>query len=93
MDEIKLTEEQRRMIDAFTIALPKLRKELGVSQSSLGERIGISRQMLSYIERGIYPMSWSTFLSLALFFKVNYAGNKKNLNDLDRFLLVDSSDK
>lgn len=81
------------MIDAFTIALPELRKELGVSQTLLGEKIGISRQMLSYIERGINPMSWNTFLSLALFFKVNYAGNKKKLNDLERFLLVDSGDK
>jgi len=90
MDDVKLTKEQQSMIDVFVIALPHLRKELGVSQTTLGKKIGLSRQMVSLIERGISPMSWSTFLSIALFFKVNYNSDKKNLNDLDRFLLVDS---
>ena len=91
LDEIKITEEQKKMIETFSIALPKLRKELGVSQTVLGKKIGMSRQMVSLIERGINPMSWSVFLSIALFFKVNYGKDKKNLNDLDHFLLVDSS--
>ncbi|MDR0852347.1 MAG: helix-turn-helix transcriptional regulator [Clostridiales Family XIII bacterium] len=89
MDELKLTKEQQEMIDAFTTALPKLRKEIGISQNQLGEKIGISRQMVSLIERRVNPMTWSTFLSIALFFKVNYGRDKKNLNDLDRFLLID----
>ena len=90
VENTKITEEQQQMIDVFIKALPRLRKELGVSQTQLGEKIGISRQMVSLIERGVYPMSWSTFLSIALFFKVNYYRDKKQLNDLDRFLLVDT---
>ena len=93
MDEIKITEEQQKMIEAFSIALPKLRKELGVSQTLLGKKIGMSRQMVSLIERGINPMSWSAFLSIALFFRVNYRKGKKNLNDLERFLLVEDSEE
>ena len=93
LDELKLTVEQRKMIKTFSIALPRLRKDLGVSQALLGKKIGISRQMVSLIERGEAAMSWSTFLSIALFFKVNYGRDKKNLNDLDRFLMVDISKK
>ena len=91
MDEIKITEEQQKMIEAFSIALPKLRKEIGVSQTLLGKKIGMSRQMVSLIERRVNPMSWGTFLSIALFFRVNYRKGKKNLNDLERFLLVEDS--
>ena len=88
MDE-RLTEEQISMINVFVKALPKLRQDLGVSQTTLGNKIGISRQMISFIERGVCPMSWGVFLSIALFFKVNYDSGKKHLNDLDRFLIVD----
>jgi DNA-binding XRE family transcriptional regulator len=93
LNEVKLTARQQQMIDAFTIALPRLRKELNVSQTVLGEKIGISRQMISFIERGIHPMSWSTFLSIALFFKVNYGRDKSGLTDLDKFLLVNIEDE
>lgn len=93
MDETKITEEQQKMMNAFAIALPKLRKEIGVSQTLLGDKIGLSRQMISFIERGVNPMSWSTFLCIALFFKVNFDKDKKNLTDLDRFLLIDGGDK
>jgi len=88
-DNTKLTKEQRQMIEVFVKALPRLRKQLGVSQTVLGEKIGISRQMVSFIERGVCPMTWSIFLSIALFFKVNYNRDKEQLNDLDKFLLVD----
>lgn len=93
-DETKLTDEQRRMIETFKIALPKMRKELGVSQTQLGEKIGHSRQMVSFIERGVKSMSWNTFLSIALFFKVNYnKKDKEQLTDLDKFLLVNSDEQ
>ena len=91
----KLTGEQQRMIEVFVKALPKLRKQLGVSQTVLGEKIGISRQMVSFIERGVCPMTWSTFLSIALFFKVNYNADRDRdaMTDLDRFLLVEPGAK
>ena len=91
MENTRLTKEQQQMIDVFIKALPRLRKELGISQTILGEKIGLSRQMVSSIERGVCPMTWSIFLSIALFFKVNYSRERENLNDLDRFLLVNIS--
>ena len=77
MNDLKLTNEQEQMIQIFTKALPLLRKELGVSQTELGLKIGKSRQMISLMERGLSNMSWNTFLSIVLFFKVNYEQDKK----------------
>ena len=91
MDNVKLTKEQQDMIDIFVKALPQFRKELGISQTVLGRKIGLSRQMVSAIERSVYPMSWSVFLSNALFFKVNYNQDKKQLNDLDKFLMIETN--
>ena len=93
MESTKLSIEQQQMIEAFVKALPRLRKELGISQTVLGDKIGVTRQMVSFIERGACPMTWSVFLSIALFFKVNYNREKENLTDLDRFLLIDTRSK
>ena len=76
MAEYKLTEEQQEMIRVLTQALPYLRKEIGVSQTVLAEKVGISRQMISLIERQLQPMTWTLFLAIVFFFKCN--------NDFDR---------
>ncbi|MDR3310792.1 MAG: helix-turn-helix transcriptional regulator [Oscillospiraceae bacterium] len=94
MDEVKLTSEQLRIIGIFTDALPALRKELKISQTALGRKIGISRQMISAIERGQAPLTWTVMLSIVLFFKVNYNANKqKHLSELERYLLLDSENR
>lgn len=92
MKKENLTEKQEKMIDLYVKALPLLRKELKVSQTLLGKKIGKSRQMISMIERGEAPMTWETFLSIALFFKVNLYRDKLTMTDLDKFLLIDSKD-
>lgn len=66
-----MTEQRKEMIDTLTKALPYLRKELGVSQTVLADKVGISRQMLSLIEREKQPMTWTQFLAIAFFFKCN----------------------
>ncbi|MBQ7355356.1 MAG: helix-turn-helix transcriptional regulator [Clostridia bacterium] len=76
MAEYKLSEEQVKMISILSRALPHLRKDLGVSQTQLAEKVGISRQMISLIERGLQPMTWTQFLAIVFFFKCN--------NDFDR---------
>ena len=63
--------EQQEMIRVMTQALPHLRKELHVSQTELAEKVGVSRQMISLIERGIQPMTWTLFLAIVFFFKSN----------------------
>lgn len=76
MSEIRLNEEQKRMIVTLTKALPFLRKEIGVSQSLLADKVGVSRQMISLIERQLQPMTWTQFLAIVFFFKCN--------NDFDK---------
>ena len=71
MDEYKLTEEKKKMISVLSQALPVLRKEIGVSQAELARRVGVSRQMISLIERQLQPMTWTLFLALVFFFKSN----------------------
>ena len=76
MSEINFKEQQKDMICTLTKALPFLRKEIGVSQSLLAEKVGVSRQMISLIERQQQPMTWTLFLAIVFFFKCN--------NDFDR---------
>lgn len=48
--------------------LPVLRAKLGISQGTLADRIGISRQTYSSIETGKREMTWTTALALVAFF-------------------------
>ena len=51
--------------------LPVLRARLGLSQEELGEKIGLSRQMVVAMETRKRPMTWNTYLSLILLFLHN----------------------
>ena len=77
MAEYKISEEQQRMISVLSRALPYLRKEMGVSQTELANKVGVSRQMISLIERQLQPMTWTLFLAVVFFFKCN--------NDFDKW--------
>lgn len=94
--EIQISEEQRDMINTLTKALPLLRKELGVSQTELANKVGISRQMLSLIERQLQPMTWTQFLAIVFFFKSNNDFDsvkhkiiKKTPNVVEQMMLVE----
>lgn len=76
MAEVKLSEKQKEMISTLSQALPYLRKEIGVSQTLLANKVGVSRQMISLIERQLQPMTWTLFLAIVFFFKCN--------NDFDK---------
>lgn len=66
------TEEKNRLIAALSPELATLRTKAEISQEELAELIGISRQTYGTIERGTREMSWSTFLSLVLFYDYNH---------------------
>lgn len=59
------------LIEILTEELPILRAKIGISQEEVSNVVGISRQTYNAIETGKRKMSWSTFLSLTLFYGYN----------------------
>ncbi len=55
--------ERKKLLAVFAKNLPTYRKVMKLSQEEFGETIGITRQTVSSIERGAYPLTWSIFLS------------------------------
>lgn len=64
--------------------LPVLRAKARVSQETLAEKIGISRQTYSGIETGRREMTWTVFLALVAFFQ-NNDSTKGMLEKLEGF--------
>lgn len=63
--------EQDISIDLLVEELPTLRAKIGLSQSEVGEIIGVSRQTYSAIETKKKKMTWSVYLALILLFSIN----------------------
>lgn len=76
--------QQMKYINALTEMLGMLRAKSGISQGDLAKVIGVSRQTYCGIECGIRLMSWSTYLSLILFYDYNNA-TRKILRESDAF--------
>lgn len=68
--------EKDKFIATMTPNLPALRTQAGISQEELANLIGVSRQTYSAMERKVRRMSWSTYLSLVLFFDHNQKTHK-----------------
>ena len=66
-----MTEGFRRdeLTARMTGNLKVLRNKLGLTQGSLAEKIGISRQTLVNIENKNRDMSWNTFVALVTVFR------------------------
>lgn len=93
--EEKILEERKNMMLTLSQALPYLRKEIGVSQTELANKVGVSRQMISLIERQLQPMTWTLFLAIVFFFKSNNDFNpqsqkmiKKHPNVVEQLMLL-----
>lgn len=71
MSEVITTNEQDVLIQHMIDRLPALRKKYGISQTELGEKIGLSRQTISAIERKTTPLTWTTMLAMLMFFTAN----------------------
>lgn len=69
-------EDKEQFISTLTPNLTTLRTRAGISQEELANLLGISRQTYSAIERRKQKMSWSTYLSLVLFFDHNQNTHK-----------------
>ena len=80
---------QEKMMELLAKALPHFRNQLNLSQQEFGEKIGVTRQTVSSIERGEYQMTWSVFLAIIYFLKVNNGAIKpENMTDVDKFLQI-----
>ncbi len=55
--------DKKRLLSVFSANLPVYRKAMKLSQEEFGDLIGITRQTVSSIERGAYPLTWSIFIS------------------------------
>ncbi len=93
---IEINKKQQEMINTLTQALPHLRKEFNISQTELAHKVGLSRQMISLIERGKQQMTWTQFLAIVFFFKSNNdfergkkAVAKKYPNIVEQLLLLE----
>ena len=64
-------DEKQAMIQKLVDELPVLRAKLDLSQEELGERIGLSRQMVVAIENRRRPMTWNTYLAVMMVFLHN----------------------
>jgi DNA-binding XRE family transcriptional regulator len=58
-------------IDKMAENLVVLRTKLGLKQSELANKIGVSRQTLLDIEKRKRPMAWSSFVALLTVFREN----------------------
>ena len=68
--------EKKRLLEIFAANLAVYRKAMKQSQEEFGAKIGITRQTVSSIERGAYPLTWSIFLS-CLFICMSHVRAKK----------------
>ena len=66
VSEIIATNEQEVLIQHMVDRLPALRKKYGISQKELGEKIGLSRQTISAIERKTTPLTWTSMLAMRI---------------------------
>ncbi len=71
LEQLKLKEARNKIIDEFVEDLPKMRKRIGLSQTELGERAGLSRQTISLIERKAVQLTWNNYLAMTLLFILN----------------------
>lgn len=66
-----LAELKSALMEKVRNELPVLRAKVRISQESMAEKIGISRQTYSSLETGKREMTWTTFLALIAYFQNN----------------------
>lgn len=63
--------KQQEMISQLVQKLPQIRKEMKISQTQFGKKVGLSRQTISSIERGEVNLSWNNYLAIMIFIVAN----------------------
>lgn len=86
--------EKDYFIETLTSNLTILRTKAQISQEELANLIGVSRQTYSSIERKVRKMSWSTYLSLVLFYDHDEKTHKmiRQLSIFPRELIIRFND-
>ncbi len=79
---------KEELLSDFVTKLPEIRKKIGISQSELGDKVGLSRQSISSIERGTVQLSWNIFLAIALVVFVNDPDIFEDIAEGERHLAV-----
>lgn len=72
------------LINTFKDELPVLRAKVRVSQETLAQRLGISRQLYNSVEAGKREMTLPLFLALVAFFQNNQK-TEKMVYQIDQF--------
>ena len=62
---------KKQVTEQFRDELPVLRAKARVSQETIADKIGVSRQTYNAIETGKREITWTTFLALLAFFQNN----------------------
>ncbi len=88
MNGIGLMESKQEILEEFVEKMPHIRKKLGISQTELGEKVGLSRQSISSIERKSVPLTWDTFLAISLVVLINDPDVFKEFDHPEKFLDV-----
>lgn len=90
---MNIKEAKYKIMESFIDELPRIRKEMNVSQEKFGELVGLSRQTISLIERREQPLEWTNFLAMLMIIsfkseKVYYFPDSKNYKYYDSLLKI-----
>ena len=67
-----MTEEDKKLVVVrMKDAMPVMRKTLKLTQSELSTLSGVSRTVISNVERGLQPLGWDAFLAVTTVFQSN----------------------
>ena len=77
-------EVQNKYISCMVKNMPVLRATTRMTQANLAEKLGISRQTITAIERKKRPMAWSLYLAIICVFE-QYEDTKKLFESLKLF--------
>lgn len=69
------------MISVLVQRLPQIRKEMKISQTELGKKVGLSRQTISSVECGTVELSWNNYLAIMMFIIANRSKCKTMYQD------------
>lgn len=86
---MQLTKDiKQKLIHKMVVELPQIRKEMKISQTEFGKKVGLSRQTISSIERGKAPLTWNNYLAIMMFLEANKERCKTVFNDNSQELEV-----
>ena len=74
-------ERKTELINQIIKHLPQIRREMKISQTDFGKKVGLSRQTISAIERGVAPLSWKNYLAIMMLIEANRDRFKTIFND------------